>query len=118
MIMMMMRRRRRKRRMLPPRTGAAGDDVEAGAAAAAPVLLGGAVDRLLRGRHRVHRRHQALLQAEVVVDDLRTIHPTINIISTSTISLRGMKTRYCSISILLNISHKEAKSATSRSSSE
>jgi len=49
---------------------ARGDDVEAGAAATPPVLGRGAVDHLLRRRHGVHRRHQALGDRVVVVDDL------------------------------------------------
>merc|ERR1719181_1768338 len=40
------------------------------AAPAAPVLLGGAVHRLLGGRDGVDRRHEAVLDAVVVVDDL------------------------------------------------
>ncbi len=47
------------------------DHVLEDAAAAAPVLLGRAVDRLLRRRGGVDRRHQAALDAEVVVEDLR-----------------------------------------------
>ncbi|CAH0365004.1 unnamed protein product, partial [Pelagomonas calceolata] len=46
------------------------DDVAGGAAAAAPVLVRGRVDDLLGGRHGVDRRHEALLDAELVVDGL------------------------------------------------
>lgn len=49
----------------------AGDDVLGGAAAASPVLAGGPVDGLLGGGGRVHGRHQALRDAEVLVDHLR-----------------------------------------------
>merc|ERR1719171_2529106 len=46
------------------------DDVARRAAAAAPVLVGGRVDDLLGRRHGVDRRHEALLDAELVVDGL------------------------------------------------
>ena len=47
-----------------------GDDVARGRAAAAPVLHGRAVHGLLRGGDGVHGGHQAVLDAEAVVQDL------------------------------------------------
>merc|ERR1719328_908758 len=47
-----------------------GDDVVGRRAPAAPVLLARAVDRLLRRGRGVHRRHEALRDAEPVVDHL------------------------------------------------
>jgi len=52
-------------------SGGGRDDVGSGRASAAPVLARRTVDRLLRGCERVHGRHQALDDDEVVVDDLR-----------------------------------------------
>jgi len=51
-------------------SGGRGDDVLSGTAAAAPVLVGRAVDGLLGGGDGVNGRHEALDDAEVVVDDL------------------------------------------------
>ena len=53
-------------------TRSRGDDVARGGAAGAPVLaaLGGAVNGELGGRHSVDSRHEALLNAPLVVDDL------------------------------------------------
>ena len=50
--------------------GGGGDDVARGRAAAAPVLQGRAVHGLLRGGDGVHGGHQAILDAEAVVQDL------------------------------------------------
>ena len=46
------------------------DDVEARAPSSTPILGGGAVDDLLRGRHRVHGSHEALGDGVVVMNDL------------------------------------------------
>mmetsp|Transcript_110387 Transcript_110387/g.225741 ORF Transcript_110387/g.225741 Transcript_110387/m.225741 type:complete len:392 (-) Transcript_110387:151-1326(-) len=50
-----------------------GDDVLRGAAAPAPVLAaaGGSIDCQLRGSHSVHRGHETLHDAELLVDHLR-----------------------------------------------
>ena len=50
--------------------GGAGDDIAGGGAATAPVLQGRAVHGLLRGGDGVHGGHQAVLDAETVVQDL------------------------------------------------
>ena len=47
------------------------DDVAVDGAAAAPVLLGGAIHRLLGGGRGVDGGHKALLDAKLLVDDLR-----------------------------------------------
>ena len=51
-------------------TGGGRDDVHGGRSAASPVLLGGAVDHHLGGSEGVYGRHERLLNAELVVDDL------------------------------------------------
>ena len=50
--------------------GGAGDDVRGSRAAAAPILERGTVHRLLCGGDRVDGRHQAVLDAEVLMQDL------------------------------------------------
>jgi hypothetical protein len=52
-------------------TGAGGNDVLEDAAAAAPVLVGRAIDGLLRRRGRMHGGHQAALDAPLVMHHLR-----------------------------------------------
>ena len=52
------------------RTSGRRDNVGSGATTTAPVLRGGTVDGLLGGGRGVHSRHQALDDAELVVDDL------------------------------------------------
>ena len=51
-------------------TGGAGDDVFQNAAAAAPVFVGGAIHGFLRRGGRVHRGHEAALDAPFVVQHL------------------------------------------------
>mmetsp|Transcript_1954 Transcript_1954/g.5401 ORF Transcript_1954/g.5401 Transcript_1954/m.5401 type:complete len:220 (+) Transcript_1954:677-1336(+) len=51
--------------------GGGRDDVEASAAATAPVLAGRTIDGLLGSSHGVHGGHEALDNAEVLVEDAR-----------------------------------------------